>query len=116
MYIILFLPKLMVSIPYNTACKVNEIFNETLKKCVNHYEESINEIIDISHRRILQRTNNIGTSGSIIHLREIHIDGEGFRNMHSTNNHIPDELYFFIILFMGIISYTYSNKIKRLFR
>tara|TARA_B100001287_G_scaffold254302_1_gene237633 strand:- start:2044 stop:2379 length:336 start_codon:yes stop_codon:yes gene_type:complete len=111
MYIFLYLPKLMTSIPYNSACRVNEIFNETLKKCVNHSGESINEIIDISQRRILQRTNIPRIPSS-----RINIEGEGFRNMHSTINHVPDELFFFIFIFLSFISYNYSNKIKRLFR
>lgn len=81
--------------------------------------ETIHEIVSISSRRALQRTQKeISPEQRRITNNDFYqiLSHEHFTNMYQKNNHIPDELYFFIIILMGVIAYNYSNKIKRFFR
>ena len=134
------IPNFIKSFASNTTCKINEIFNETLKRCINNsnvsndliddiiFNETMDEIVSISSKRVLQRTGeNVGIHSISLrpmgssrydrpHLPVNLLGKEGYINMYQKRNHIPDELYFFIIIFMSIMAYNYGNKIKRFFK
>jgi hypothetical protein len=131
MFSFIYIPTLAISLPFNTACKINEIFNKTLNMCVNVlkddniYDDNILEDDNIYGHRLLQRT------GQPIQERELHreiinIRGMGrgtepFQNealikQKTSINQISNEMYFFIIIMFGFFTYNYTKQIKKIFK
>ena len=104
------LPGKIFAIPYNAACKLNEIYNETLHKCVNDTEIILES--DSTLRR-LQLT------GGGIQAQELHIytpslrRHEPFRNYNYSQD---DNLHLLLIIFMGFVAFYSLPKIKKIFR
>ena len=121
-YIFFIIPSIL-SIPYNSICKMNEIFNKTLKKCVNSsmynitYENDYNnDTIDSSHR-ILQRVANdaMVASQSRVTLPMVWRRKEHFSNMGEI--HRNDDIYFYyLIVAIGYIAYCNRNRINNFLR
>ena len=116
MHIFFYIPNMILTIPYNSFCKINEIFNETLKLCVNktidfnNYDNESN----YTHRQ-LQRTSITPETG-VMHTMKNQVTIESFQNMHSKINVLSDKMYFFIIIFFGFMTYNYSKQIKKFFK
>ena len=123
-YIILSGFQLIAAIPYNTLCKIGEIYNETLHKCVNETEGNTH--------RILQRT---GVDSPLLHtvarqtpITVLHTvarqtpitvairgqgrDIDGFTNYQHYQQNTSDIRVFLFIL-IGFMSYACWPKIKR---
>jgi len=125
-YIFFIIPSIL-SIPYNSICKMNEIFNKTLKKCVNSSMYNItyanyynNDTIDSSHR-ILQRD----TTEDLVAQRLARVAQptwpikiikiEHFSNMGEI--HRNDDIYFYyLIVAICYIAYCNRNRINNFLR
>ena len=121
------LPGIIFAIPYNTICKLNEIYNETLHRCMNDTDIINNtNIINNTIVSTLRRTQRTGGAEARVIRRQPTLSeadaavrgimakagGEGFTNyqLPLPNSHI------LLIIFIGFIAYNYLPPIKKIFR
>lgn len=121
---------MIITIPYNSFCKINEIFNETLKLCVNKTINFTNydNISNHTHRQLqmqgdrlhyttdVHATYNMPSSPYLVRLPNTKVlTGriDGFQNMYSRTNILSNEIYLLIIIFFGFMTYNYTKQIKK---